>query len=104
WWRRKNVLEQILSADRRCRPGGIRRHRQKRGFAEQAETLLIGERDGPEVAAIHAGHTVVPRELFIEERLARREQIDDAAVFFQLGVEEQLHFPDERDAQVVVEP
>ncbi len=56
------------------------------------------------MAAIHAGHTVVPRELFIEERLARRQQIDDAAVFFQLGVEEQLHFPDEGDAQVVVEP
>ena len=33
-----------------------------------------------------------------------RQQIDDAAILFQLSVEEQLHFPDEGDPQVVVEP
>ena len=46
----------------------------------------------------------MPRELFVEKRLVRRQQIDDAAILFQLSVEEQLHLLDERDPQVVVEP
>ena len=46
----------------------------------------------------------MPRELFVEKRLIRGQQIDDASVLFQLSVEKQLHLLDERDAQVVVEP
>ena len=46
----------------------------------------------------------MPRELFVEKRAVRRQQIDDAAILFQLSIEKQLHFPDECDSQVVVEP
>ena len=44
------------------------------------------------------------RELLVEKCLIGCQQIDDAAVLFQLRVEKELHLPDERDAQVVVEP
>src|SRR5881396_2562858 len=83
---------------------GIGRHRQNGSFAEQTETVLIGERDGSEMAAVDTRDPVMPRELFVEKRLVRGQQIEDAAIPFQLGIEEQLHFPDERDPQVVVEP
>ena len=46
----------------------------------------------------------MPRELFVEKGVVRRQQIDDAAILFQLSIEKQLHFPDECDSQVVVEP
>src|SRR5207249_3109970 len=104
WRRRKNVVEQVFSADRGRRPGRIGRYRQNGRFAEQTETVLVGERDGPEMAAIDTRDSVMPRELFVEKRLVRRQQIQDAAIPLQLGIEEQLHFLDERDPQVVVEP
>ncbi len=90
-----------IVGDVRVRVG---RHRQHARLAEQAPAILVGERDAPEVAAVDARHAVVPRQLFVEERLVGRQQIDDAAVLLQLSVEKQLHLPDERDPQVVVEP
>ena len=56
------------------------------------------------MASVDARDAVVPRELFVEKRLIRRQQIDDAVILFQLSIDEQLHFLDEGDAQVVVEP
>src|SRR5262245_56860033 len=106
WGRRrgKNVLEQVFPADRRRGSGRIRRHRENGSLAEQAKTILIGERDRPEVAAVYARDAVVPRELLVEKRLVGGQQVCDAAVFFQLSVEKQLDLPDECHSQVVVEP
>src|SRR5262249_53570368 len=54
--------------------------------------------------SINAAHSVVSRQLFVQEREIRCEQINDAAVLFQLSIEEKIHFLNERDAQVIVEP
>ena len=94
--RGEDVLEQPLAADGRRRAGRIRRHRQHARLAQQAPAVLVGERHAPEVAAVDAGNAVVPRELFVEERVVRRQQIDDAAVRLQLIVEEQLRLPARR--------
>src|SRR5262249_55651396 len=100
----KDVLEQVFPADRRRCSSRIRRHREKGSLAEQAKTILIGERRRPEVAAVYARDAVVPRELLVEKRLVGRQQVHDAAVFFQLSVEKQLYLRDECHPQVVVEP
>src|SRR5579885_3038188 len=44
------------------------------------------------------------RQLLIEERFIRCQQVDRAAVLLQLGVQKQLGFRDEGRPQVVVEP
>ncbi len=43
------------------------------------------------------------RQLFVEKGLIRRQQVDDAAVLFQLSVEKQLRLGHERGTQIVVE-
>ena len=83
---------------------GIRRHGQHARLAQQAPAVLIGERHPPEVASVDAGNSVVPGQLFVQERVVRRQQLHDAAVRLQLIVEEQLRFPHEGGPQVVVEP
>ncbi len=93
-----------MFSSRYCGPGRIGRHRENGSFAEQTETVLIGEHDAPEMAAVDTRDPVVPRELFVEKGMVRGQQIDDAAILFQLRIEKQLHFPDECDSQVVVEP
>ena len=46
----------------------------------------------------------MPRQLFVEERVVGRQQIEDAAILLQLTLEEQLGFLHERGPQVVVKP
>ena len=88
--RRQDVLEQPLAANRRRGACRVRRHRQHARLSQQAPAVLVGQRHAPEVAAVHAGNPVVTRELLVEERVVRRQQIHDAAVRLQLIVEEQL--------------
>ena len=102
--RRQDVLEQPLAPNRRRGAGRVRRHGQHARLAEQPPAVLVGQRHAPEVAAVHAGNPVVARELLVEKRRVRRQQLHDAAVGLQLIVEEQLRLAHERRAQVVVEP
>src|ERR1019366_5141500 len=68
------------------------------------KTIFIAERDSPEVTSVDVRNSVMPRQLLVDESLIRREQTDDAAVFFQLRVEKQLDLFHESSAQIVVEP
>ena len=43
-------------------------------------------------------------QLFVEESLVRRKQIDHAVVLFQLSVEKQLDLFHEGNPQIVVKP
>ena len=83
---------------------GIRGHRQNARLAQQPSPAVIGELHAPEVAAVHIGNAIVTRQLFVQERVVGRQQIDDAAILSQLTVEEQLDFLHERGSQVVVKP
>src|SRR5579872_865626 len=56
------------------------------------------------MAPVNIGYSVMPRQLLIEKSLIRRQQIEDAVVFFQLSVEEHLRLGHERATQVVVKP
>ena len=102
--RGENIVEQPLSADCRRRAGRVRGHGQNRRLAQQPPAVLIGERHPAEVGSIDARNSVVPGQLFVEERVLRRQQIHDAPVLLQLSVEEQLHLPHEGNPQVVVKP
>ena len=82
----------------------VRRHGQHARLAQQAPSVLIGERHAPEVASVHVGNSVVPGELFVEERVFRRQQLQSTAVLLQLGVEEEFRLRYEGGPQVVVKP
>ena len=59
---------------------GIRGHRQNARLAQQTSPAVIVELHAPEVAAVHIGNAIVARQLFVQERIVGRQQIDDAAI------------------------
>jgi hypothetical protein len=73
-------------------------------LAEQPEPVFVGERNPAEVRSVDAGNAIVVRQLLVQVRHVRGEQVDDAAVLSQLGIEEQLDLSHECDPEVVVEP
>ena len=66
--------------------------------------LHVGpERDAPELAAVDVRDAVVLRQPLVDERVVRVQQIDDAAIFADDAVEEQLDFAPHRLPQRIVE-
>ncbi len=75
--RAEDVVEDPLAANHRRGPDRGRGHRQDAAVAEQAAARAVGrQRDAAEVAALHAGDAVVPREPLVQERVVRREHLD----------------------------
>src|SRR6185503_12169642 len=107
-WRRhrrvENVFEQPLSPNRRRRAMGVRRDGENARLAQQSPAALVGQRHPAEMASVYVPDAVVLRQLFVEEGVVRREQLDHAAVFLELAVEKQLDLAHERGSKVVVEP
>ena len=73
-------------------------------FPKQAPAVLVGQRHAAEMASVHTRNAVVARELLVDKRVVRREQLGDAAIRLQLIVEKQLRLSHECRSQVVVEP
>src|SRR5205807_3079054 len=103
-WSRQDIFEQPLSAYGRRRTSRVRGDGKHARLAEQAKTPLIGERHPPEASAIHTGDSVMAGKLLVEKRDIGGQEIDDAAIFFQLSIEEERHLPHEGNPEVVVEP
>ena len=57
----------------------------------------------PELAAVDARYPVVAREPLVEERVVRRQQVENVPIFAHDALEEHLRLARERLAQVVVE-
>ena len=75
------------TGDVRC---GMRRDRQDAALPEQPATGLVGQRDPPEVTAVHVRDAVVPGQPLVDERVVGRQQVEHAAVLAHDAVEEQL--------------
>ena len=73
-------------------------------MAEQALTPLIAQRHPPVAAPTHVRDAVVSREPFVEKRVVRAQQVDDAPVLPQLAFHEQLGLTLKGLAEVLVEP
>ncbi len=106
-WRRRHaeqVVEHPLAANHRRRPGRVRRDGQDAALPQQsAAPAVVGQRDAPETVAVHVRDTVVLRQPFVDERVFRVQQIENAAVLAQHAVHEQLGLAPEGLPQVVVE-
>ena len=79
--------------------------RQQRALPEQpAPHVEVGaERHAPEPAAVDVRDPVVPGEPFVDERVIRGQQIQDAAILVDDAVEQELDLAAKRLPQVVVE-
>src|SRR5438477_6439621 len=104
-WRRRaeEVLEQPLSANHRRCAVPIGTHRQDAPLTKKTEPSLVGQPDAPEMVAVHIRNPVVPRELLVQERVVRGQELADAVILPHLAVEEKLRFLLHRLPQVVVE-
>src|SRR3954462_14061370 len=106
WWRRwstEDVLQNELATQHRRGAVRMRRHHQDGALAEQSPAGIVLERDAAEVAAVPPVDAVVARQPLIDERVVRGHQVEDAAVFAHDRPEEEVHFGEQRLAQVVVE-
>ena len=101
--RADDVLEDPRAAQHRRRAIGVRRRHQDAALAEQAPAIRIGQRHAAELIAAHVRNAVVQREPLVDERVVRGQQIEDAAVFAEDAVDEQLDLLAEGVAQAVVE-
>src|SRR3954453_23998967 len=77
--------------------------RQNAALSEQALPCFILNRHAPEAAAVNIGYPVMSRQPLIDERIIRRHQIENAAVFPQNTLEQQLRLAAESLAQIIVE-
>ena len=69
---------------------------------KEAEPTLIGQRDLPEMTAVHMRDPVVLREPLVDERVIRRQQLADAAVLPHLTLDEQLGFLTQRLTEILI--
>src|SRR5207247_5346097 len=70
---------------------------------QQAATRSPIERHTPKMAAIYVRDPVMPRQPLVDERVVGAQEIDNTAVLADDAPGEELGFPVERLAQVVVE-
>ena len=70
---------------------------------QQAAPGVGRHRHAAEIRTVDVGDAVVLRQPLVHERVVRVEQIQHRAVLAQHALEQQLRFPLERLAQVVVE-
>src|SRR5688572_31600708 len=103
WRRAEHVVEQPPAAQDRRRTVRIGSHGEDTALTEQAAPYAVAEGDSPEVASVHVRDPIVAREPLIDERIVRRQQIDDAAVLAQLRGDEQSRLLTERLTEVLVE-
>ena len=104
WRNSKNILEDPLAAQHRRGPGGIGRDRQNACLAKQpAAPAVFVQRDTPEAAAIHVRDAVMPGEPFVDERVIRPQQVEDAPILAQDAFEEQFRFLPKGLPKIVVE-
>ena len=84
---------------------GLRRHAQQGAFPEQPTPHVeVGAKShAPEPAAVDVRDPVVAGEPFVDERVVRGQQIQDAAVLVDDAVEQELDLAAKRVPQVVVE-
>ena len=71
-------------------------------MTEKPESVGVGHSHAAEPRANHVRDPVVAGQSLVHERVVRREQIDDAAVLPDDGVEQQLGFASHRLEEVVV--
>ena len=107
WWRRWRCAEDVRkeppSAHRHRRAIGIGGDRQDARLAEEPAAWAIGERDAPEMAAVHIANPVMRGEPLVQKRIVGRQQLHDAAVVVHLAADKQLGLLLHRVAQVLVE-
>ncbi len=84
---------------------GLRRHAHQGALPEQPTPHVeVGaEGHAPEPAAVDVRDPVMPGEPFVDERVIRGQQIQDAAILVDDAVEQELDLAAKRDPQVVVE-
>src|SRR5688572_16136613 len=70
---------------------------------EESSARTFVERDAPEAAAANVRDAVMAGEALVNERVVGVDQIEDAAVFADDGVEQQLGFTTESVAEIAVE-
>ena len=83
----------------------LRRHAQQGAFSEQPTPHVeVGAKiHAPEPAAVDVRDPVMAGEPFVDERVIRGQQIQDAAVLMDDAVEQELDLAAKRVPQVVVE-
>ena len=72
-------------------------------MTEQPAAGAVGQRDAPEAAPADVGDPVVPREPLVDEREVGVDQIQDAAILADDGLEQQFRLAPEGVAEVAVE-
>src|SRR6185295_13703386 len=89
----EDVVEQPFAAQDRRRTVRVRRGRQQRALREQpAALIVVRERDSTEAAAVDPRNAVMTRQAFVDERVVRVQQIDDAAIVANGASDKQLRF------------
>ena len=69
-------------------------------MTEQTAARMIGvERHPPEAVSVDAANAVVPRQPFVDERVVRAQQLEEAPVLADGALDEQLGLAPERLAQ-----
>ena len=63
----------------------------------------IRERDAPELGSAHARNAVMDSQPFVDERIVRRHQVEDASIFPHDTCAKELQLPLEGLPQVVFE-
>jgi len=104
-WRRRaeNVLQNVLATnDHRgaCRIAGDGEHA---AVAQHTAALGCREIDAPELGSLDARDAVVASEPLVQVGVPPVEELQDAAVLTDEGLQEQLGLPAHREAQVVLE-
>ena len=99
----EQVLQDPLAALHRRGAVADRGDRQEAAVTEQAAARAVGERHAAEPAPADVGDAVVARQALVHERVVGVDEIEDAAIVADDGVEEQLRLARERVAEVAVE-
>ena len=60
---------------------------------QPAALIVVRQRDSPEAAAVNSRNAVVPRQPFVDERVVRVQQIDDAAILANACCRRTAPFP-----------
>ena len=100
--RAEDVGQYPPAPEHRRRPHRVRGDGQDAALPEQPAPVPA-HRHPAEVASLHVGNAVVPRESIVDERVVGVEQVEDAAVLAHDALEEQLRLAAERLPQPVVE-
>ncbi len=99
----EQVVQDPLAAQHRRGPRGIGGHGQHAALRQHSAARRAGQVHAAEFRSGHARDAVMAREALVEERIPGVDEIEDAAVFTDHVVQEELRLAAHRDAQVVFE-